>query len=61
MPGFLQLEAGELFVACGEATWLSVETIQLEGKKRITAKEFANGVRIAPGDKFVHQVTARTV
>jgi methionyl-tRNA formyltransferase len=60
VPGALQFDAGELHVACGESTWLQVETIQLEGKKRITAKEFANGVRLAPDDKFVHDVTGRT-
>jgi methionyl-tRNA formyltransferase len=59
-PGALQLDAGELHAACGESTWLRVETIQLEGKKRITWKEFANGVRLTPGDKFVREVTART-
>lgn len=45
-PGSLQLGAGELYIACGESTWLSVETIQLQGKKRITAKEFASGARL---------------
>ncbi|HEY4838923.1 MAG TPA: methionyl-tRNA formyltransferase [Candidatus Acidoferrales bacterium] len=58
-PGSFQLGGGELYAACGESTWLRVETIQLEGKKRITAREFANGVRLAPDDKFVHEVTAR--
>ena len=60
IPGSLQLDAGELYAACGEATWLRVETIQLEGKKRIAAKEFANGVRLTPEDKFVHEMIART-
>jgi methionyl-tRNA formyltransferase len=50
--GSLQMDAGELYVACGEASWLRVETIQLEGKKRITAKEFANGTRLASGEVF---------
>ncbi len=52
VPGSLQLETGDLFIACGEQTWLRAETLQLEGKKRITAKEFANGVRLASGEVF---------
>jgi methionyl-tRNA formyltransferase len=58
-PGAIVFESGELYVACGDSTWLRVETIQLQGKKRITAKEFANGVRISHDDKFVVQVAAR--
>jgi len=46
-PGSLALNEGELLVACGEQTWLQLETLQLEGKKRIAAKEFANGARLA--------------
>jgi methionyl-tRNA formyltransferase len=57
-PGAIQLEAGELYAACGESTWLRVETIQLQGKKRITAKEFNNGVRLTSDDRFVHEVAA---
>jgi methionyl-tRNA formyltransferase len=58
-PGTLQMEAGELYVACGEATWLRVETLQLEGKKRITSKEFANGTRLAPGEAFTQNAVMK--
>jgi methionyl-tRNA formyltransferase len=51
-PGSLTHHEGELFVACGESTWLRVETIQLQGKKRITAREFANGTRLTASDLF---------
>jgi methionyl-tRNA formyltransferase len=60
-PGAVAFESGELYVSCGSSTWLRVETIQLQGKKRITAKEFANGVHLTPDDKFVPQVTAHPV
>jgi methionyl-tRNA formyltransferase len=43
----------EVYVACGEGTCLRIEWAQLEGRKRITAREFANGARLAPGDHFV--------
>jgi methionyl-tRNA formyltransferase len=59
-PGSLQLDAGEIFVACGESTWLSVETVQLQSKKRITAKEFANGTRLGSGEGFAPHSTTST-
>jgi methionyl-tRNA formyltransferase len=56
-PGAIAFESGELYVACGDSTWLRVETIQLQGKKRISAKEFANGTHLTPDDKFVPKVS----
>jgi hypothetical protein len=29
-----------------------VEHIQLEGRKRVTDREFINGARIVPGERF---------
>jgi methionyl-tRNA formyltransferase len=55
IPGLLALDSDELFAACGENTLLRIETLQLEGKKRITAKEFANGARLASGEIFMQQ------
>lgn len=51
-PGTITVTAGELFVACGEETFLRMETLQLEGRKRVSAREFANGARLSPGDRF---------
>jgi methionyl-tRNA formyltransferase len=45
--------AQEVCVVCGERTHLRLEFVQLEGRKRITAREFANGARITPADRFV--------
>ena len=45
--------AQEVCVVCGEGTHLGLEFVQLEGRKRITAREFANGARITPADRFV--------
>ncbi len=51
---------GEIFVSksdahvrCGSGTWLHLESVQVEGRKRISAREFANGARIGPNDRFV--------
>jgi len=51
-PASLFAEAGEIFVACGQSTVLRLESLQLEGRKRVTAREFANGARLAPSDRF---------
>jgi methionyl-tRNA formyltransferase len=59
-PGSLHADAGELYVACGEETWLRVETIQLEGKQRISAKEFANGTRLTSGEFFAQSAGSKT-
>ncbi|MGH9714258.1 MAG: methionyl-tRNA formyltransferase [Candidatus Acidiferrales bacterium] len=41
-----------LLVISGDETVLRVDHVQLEGRKRITGLEFANGARIVPGEKF---------
>jgi methionyl-tRNA formyltransferase len=39
-------------VTCGDETALRVEFVQLEGRNKISAREFANGARLAPGERF---------
>ncbi len=51
-PGTLVEAGGGLYVACGEETWLALNAVQVEGRKRITAQEFANGARLKPGERF---------
>jgi methionyl-tRNA formyltransferase len=51
-PGEIISSTKEIHVVCGEGTFLQLESVQLEGRKRISAQEFANGARLAPGDKF---------
>ncbi len=52
MPGTIRVSDGEIEVACGEQTALRLEFVQLEGRKRTTAREFANGARLQPGEQF---------
>jgi methionyl-tRNA formyltransferase len=52
-PGEIILSTKEIHVACGEGTVLRLESIQVEGRKKIPAREFANGARIIPGEHFV--------
>jgi methionyl-tRNA formyltransferase len=35
-----------LLVACGQATTLEIEELQVEGRKRMTAEAFRNGQRL---------------
>jgi methionyl-tRNA formyltransferase len=53
VPGSLLAGVGTVHVVCGEGTCLDLEAVQLEGRKRITAREFVNGARLAPGERFV--------
>jgi methionyl-tRNA formyltransferase len=52
-PGEIIAVAKEIYVACAEGTYLRLESIQLEGRKKITAREFTIGARIKPDDQFV--------
>ena len=51
-PGTLALKSGYLRVTCGAATELQLTHVKLEGRKRISATEFANGARLEPGEHF---------
>ena len=50
-PGTIRVEKFGIFVSCGQGS-LFLESVQLEGRKRVTAREFINGARLAPGEKF---------
>ena len=52
-PGTLIAQDRKLFVACGGGTMLEVKEVQLEGRKRIAARDFLNGVHLATGEKFL--------
>lgn len=39
-------------VVCGRGTLLRLEFVQMEGRKRVTAQEFASGARLSPSDRF---------
>jgi methionyl-tRNA formyltransferase len=51
-PGTLLLENNDLLVACGGTTVLRLSAVQLEGRKRVSALEFANGARLKAGERF---------
>ncbi len=52
-PGIiLATQEDGLLVICGSATVLRVEQVQLEGRARVTSREFMNGARVKPGERF---------
>ena len=51
-PGEIAASAKEIGVSCAAGTRLRVEFVQVEGRKRIAAREFANGARLSAGERF---------
>jgi methionyl-tRNA formyltransferase len=51
-PGEIVTVAKEINVECGEGTCLRLESVQVEGRKRISAQEFSNGARLTIGERF---------
>lgn len=50
--GTLAAEGSKLFVTCAKGSRLELTEVQIEGKKRLAARDFLNGVRLSPGEKF---------
>ena len=51
-PGTIHVTHGEVLAACGESTWLRLTDVKLEGRKRMAARDFANGARLQPNEKL---------
>jgi methionyl-tRNA formyltransferase len=50
--GTLSHEGDALFVSCGNATVLRLLAVKLEGRKQVSATEFANGARLNNEERF---------
>src|SRR5205085_3715877 len=52
-PGeVVEARGDELAVACGDGTALRVQELQLEGKQRVSARDFINGTRLRTGERL---------
>ncbi|MGB0033952.1 MAG: methionyl-tRNA formyltransferase [Candidatus Acidiferrales bacterium] len=51
-PGAIVTRGSDVFIACGDSTALRLDFAQLDGRKRIAARDFANGARLTPSDRF---------
>jgi methionyl-tRNA formyltransferase len=49
-PGAIAVEGARLVAGCGHGTALELVEIQMEGKRRMLAREFINGYRPKTGD-----------
>ena len=52
MPGSLYAKRNDVFARCGGATSLRLLAVKLEGRKQVSAADFANGARLRPGEHF---------
>jgi len=52
VPGTIQPVSSIVLVCSGAGEGLRLEFIQMEGRKRVTAREFVNGTRLRPGERF---------
>jgi methionyl-tRNA formyltransferase len=51
-PGEIRFERSELLVGCGSETLLEVSRVKVEGRKEVSALEFANGAHLQSEEHF---------
>lgn len=51
-PGIIHLKGALLIVGCGAGSALEIAELQMEGRKRIPARDFINGMRLQEGERF---------
>jgi methionyl-tRNA formyltransferase len=51
-PGIIRTTHGEVSAKCGDGTWLQLTDVKLEGRKRMAARDFANGARLQLDEKL---------
>jgi methionyl-tRNA formyltransferase len=51
-PGGLFYSGRQLYVGCGDTTALELLEVQLEGRKRVMASDFLNGVHLSDNEVF---------
>ena len=50
-PGTMIADRGKLRIVCGNKSWLDVQEVQMEGRKRLSARDFLNGMKISEGER----------
>ncbi|HVG19548.1 MAG TPA: methionyl-tRNA formyltransferase [Blastocatellia bacterium] len=48
----LAIDKSGMVIACADSTSLRVEELQVEGKRRLSGREFINGMRLSVGDRI---------
>jgi len=52
VPGSLLVQGNAATVRCGNATYLRLLSVKLEGRKQVSAAEFVNGAHLYSGEHF---------
>ena len=52
VTGTILTNSGKLRVVCGQSSLLELNAVKLEGRKQVSAAEFANGARLQVGERF---------
>jgi methionyl-tRNA formyltransferase len=51
-PGVAYVDHRRLYASCAEGSWITMEEVQLEGKRRMPAEDFLRGFPLKSGDRF---------
>jgi methionyl-tRNA formyltransferase len=51
-PASVLVSNAAIEIVCGQGTRLRLEAVQVEGRKRVSAREFANGAHLSSGERF---------
>jgi methionyl-tRNA formyltransferase len=51
--GSIVTDSSGAIVACGNGTWMRIEQVQMEGKKKISAREWVHGARLGEREQFI--------
>lgn len=52
VPGQILYDGKQLLVACGQQSFLRISHVKPEGRKLVSALEFANGAHVQAGERF---------
>lgn len=48
----VEAKGDKIVISCGKGTLLQIDELQLEGKRRMTTRDFLNGVKLEVGEKL---------
>ncbi len=51
----VEAKGDKLFAACGNQSLLQIEELQIEGKRRMTTRDFLNGIKLQIGEILANQ------
>ncbi len=51
-PGTVHVDQGHFFASCAEGSWILLEEVQLEGKRRMPSEDFLRGQALKSGDRL---------